>query len=1127
MQQKRRRMSGRGDLHFQDIPTKANRILNIIIIAMILIALRCWHLAIVQHEMKIEESRKPQRRVVMEPAARATIRDRFGISLAVNKVRYQAAVLYAQIKQVPTVAWRIDDEGKRVRYFKRREYIHELAEQLGKELGLDPLRLEDQIHSKASLYNHLPFVIKEEISEQEYYRLKMLEKDWLGIQVRRFPKRHYPLDNVGADIIGYLGAINRNEYEHIIQELKSLEESIARLELGEDIALPEGFDTAQAVQERYDALKQKAYSINDYVGKTGIEGYFEEELRGFQGKKTFYSDAKGNFQREQPGSRDAVPGQQFVLTISAELQEFAEELLIKNEEIRRARVTKNGKAALSPKEPWIKGGAIVVMDPTNGEVLAMASYPRFNPNDFIASGDPQVNKKKQANVIRWFETEHYIGDIWDQRRPLQRERFDLKYGISQEEKKIDWNTYLSMILPAESPIIAAFKTYPRLENAVILQRAVDQLLAISGQTSLSVIFELWYPGSGRRLGASAQQRLQQNLQRSRAKVEELKKTIELYTVDMATTFEKILYVDLNRTVVPADRFSEALLAKAGKQSLVSYRESSASMATVSSVVQEMAKELFHELSFKEWRETNQKEFLKEVRAQEKEQKKYAKPFIDYLDQKEKELFREFWIRHKWQLLTTFLMGQSMESHPNENLQPYLDHFLSWRKELAKGAHSTLPWNTAYIHLQQQLLSYDLDLAVEYIQTLRSFEDLDRPLLGRYKHVRSDNKQQYEKHLAAAFYPQYGYGYARSHAYRHATTLGSIFKVVTSYEALIQRFRKLGDVNVSTSKLNPLTIEDKIFRVGQEEYLGHHADGRPIPRHYKGGRLPRSFSSDNGKIDLLAAMERSSNPYFALLAGDHLNEPNDLARAASLFSYGTQTGITLPSEIAGKVPSDLNNNRTGLYAFSIGQHELVVTPLQTAVMLSAIANGGKVYQPKIVKQRIDANHKILPTVSTIRQELFMPDQVRRFILEGMHRVVERSQQFALGSLQAMYRNYPDAIRDFVDIKGQLVGKTSTGESVENIDFDPSHGGRMYNSLWFGGISFDNTGNQSNTFVLRDKFGKPELVVVVYLRFGSYGKDTIPLAAQMIKKWRQIKQTNGLTPHPKIGGEVSWSSSSSYQ
>lgn len=65
--------------------------------------------------------------------------------------------------------------------------------------------------------------------------------------------------------------------------------------------LPEINDIQQAYRRLKD-LETKAYTIHDYIGKTGIEGVFEEDLRGFFGKKIFYTDSKGHFLHELPGS---------------------------------------------------------------------------------------------------------------------------------------------------------------------------------------------------------------------------------------------------------------------------------------------------------------------------------------------------------------------------------------------------------------------------------------------------------------------------------------------------------------------------------------------------------------------------------------------------------------------------------------------------------------------------------------------------------------------------------------------------------------------------------------------------------------------------------------------------------
>ena len=212
------------------IPEKANRVLNVIILGFILILVRVWYLSIVQHDVHLEKSRKPMRRTVIEKVERATIRDRFNIPMALNKIQYNAAICYADIRQIPAGKWEIDAKGKRTRIPVRSQYIKKLSELLSQELQIEAQKIEDTIHGKASLFPHTPFILKEDLTEEEYSRLKMLEKDWVGIRTEQGSKRYYPLGKVGCDVIGYMGAISSNEYYKIAQELKILQAYLAERE---------------------------------------------------------------------------------------------------------------------------------------------------------------------------------------------------------------------------------------------------------------------------------------------------------------------------------------------------------------------------------------------------------------------------------------------------------------------------------------------------------------------------------------------------------------------------------------------------------------------------------------------------------------------------------------------------------------------------------------------------------------------------------------------------------------------------------------------------------------------------------------------------------------------------------
>jgi cell division protein FtsI/penicillin-binding protein 2 len=1044
----RRRRPKRGRITTLSIPDKANGILNIILILLLLVVVRVWHLAVIQHDTRIEAAQRPTFKTVIEPAKRATIRDRFNVPLALNKMQYQAAIIYSQLREVPSIVWEKDSIGKRVKIFKRREYVTKLAELLGKELHLDPERLVDLIHSKAAFSSHMPYVIKEEISETQYYRLKMLEKDWPGIYVREIPKRHYPKGRLGADIIGYMGAISRTEYNAIVNEMHNLEAFLENDEMDEETPFPSKMTSVEEVRERLKALEEKAYTINDYVGKTGVEGKFEQQLRGFYGKKVYYSDAHGNYLREMEHSRSPVAGNRILLTISSELQEYAEKLLMQQEEIRQLHVSKED---MPPNQPWIRGGAIVALDPNNGEVLALATYPRYDPNDFVPKGNIDGEKERQEHLRRWFESEKYIAAIWDQKQPLERERFNLKTGNYEEEKIVlSWENYLNFILPKESEVRKGLASVATIKTAVALQNS--------------------YPSGD----------------------------WESYLKDVTNPKDKLLVLDLCRLAVCGELFSQKLLQAMGNYSLDRYKQASSAFVNIQDQVKTIAKELFHHSDFKQWRTENEKEFLKLKRTEEKENKQYAKPYIDYLDRQEKELFEDFWSKNRWQLVLSFILGKTAE----DNL--YTAHLIQQHNLLMEMESSRPSWYESFLFLKKHLSTLKTDLYEEYLSTMRSFEELKRPLLGKYRALKRGSHIPLEKDLAAAFYPLYGYGYARSYAYRQAASQGSIFKVVTAYAALIQHYQKLKEKGLSMNQLNPLTIDDHIEKQGNYTTLGNFSDGTRIPLQYKGGKLIKSLSSHIGKVDLISAMEHSSNPYFSILAGEYLDDPEDLAECASAFSYGQRTGLDLPGEVAGALPKDLAENRTGLYACAIGQHTLVMTPMQSAIMLSAIANGGKVLKAQIINAIVPGNFSSeevhFPPVMITRQ-VPMPNPVRNMLLEGMRRVVTHIESEGIMGLSRVYQAHPEALKTFKEISPFLVGKTSSAEAIEFITLDKGDMQRNRNHIWFGGIAFEDP-------ISSGTFKRPELVVIVYLRHGGYGKDTAPVAAQIVKKWREIKRSKGI-------------------
>ncbi len=1071
------------------VPAKANKILNGILVVLALVAIKIWHLSVVQHDKKIEESKKPQRRTVLEKSERATIYDRFGVALATNKVQYNVAISYGPIRDIPRWIWKEDERGKRCKYFQRKEYIATLAQKLAEELYLDSQWVEDMIHSRAAILGHVPCLIKENISESQYFRMKMMAKDWPGIHAEVAAKRCYPLGAVGGEIVGYIGPISRREYDAITREMGGLREALSAFEEGQHDLHIDGYYSIQQVRDRLDELEKRAYRINDSVGKMGVEAVYDEALRGLCGKHTYLADIRGNYLHELPGSEDPVAGKRLVLSVSSELQEFAQNLLAEydTEPFSTHPKTVKKRALIPENQPWIKGGAIVALDPKTGEVYAMASFPNFDPNDFIRPENDSERALKNQNVNRWFETEGYLGKVWDMKIPYSRSRFSKKYY--EDSLEMGWKAYLSFILPKNSPVRATLESQSSLADAICVQRQVEKVLNLFADLhfilSPSQVFDFIYNGPGEipiKGMVTLQQKafMEERYELVKEELSSLKVELAPYFTPLPRNDEKILLTDLYRLVADAALFSPFLTELIEHMTLSEYRDVSARFSTVVDAIRQLVRDVFVENDFKQWRETHFQDYLAQKRIEEKEaNKKYARPYIEYLETVQAELFNAFWQQNQWELIALFLNRQEGQTTPE--VSPYVAILENWTRELDAGAHQGLDWVSHYHLLKRVTDEFDNKVLITFLQTLRSFDQLNRPLLGKYSGLRGSK----ERDLASAFYPLYGMGFARSHAFRQASTIGSIFKLVPAYEALRQRFQTLKGRTEGIMALNPLTmIDDKRRVLGKKDMwnVGFSMDGKPIPMFYHGGRLPRTEHAGVGKVDLIKALEVSSNPYFAILAGDILDDPEDLCRAANALGYGEKTEIDLTGEYGGRLPLDVTYNRTGLYSLAIGQHSLVGTPLQTALMLATIANGGALLKPHVVQAQV-ASNGIIFTKPEIRRRVDMPRQIQELLLSGLRQVIWGEK----GTGRILRHRYDSALIH------QIVGKTSTSEVVERMSLDGANGYIKLKHVWFGAISYE-----------AEDLSNPELVVVVYLRYGDWGKDAAPLAVEMVKKWRSLKR-----------------------
>lgn len=179
-------------------------------------------------------------------------------------------------------------------------------------------------------------VLKENASIQDITWVESHTLEYPELRVELQPQRYYPLKTVLAHVLGYVGEISPKQLEK--EEFKG------------------------------------KFHPGDIVGKGGLEQYYDEYLRGRDGYRKVIVDSRGRVQSEL----EVVPpqaGQDLITTIDLDLQIAAEE-----------------KLAATPT----KRGTILAMDPNNGEMLAMASLPSFDPNVFIQSSSSPEGRKQIA-----------------------------------------------------------------------------------------------------------------------------------------------------------------------------------------------------------------------------------------------------------------------------------------------------------------------------------------------------------------------------------------------------------------------------------------------------------------------------------------------------------------------------------------------------------------------------------------------------------------------------------------------------------------------------------------------------------------------------------------------------------
>jgi penicillin-binding protein 2 len=185
-------------------------------------------------------------------------------------------------------------------------------------LHLDPKELKERIRHFASMPQYQPIFLKDDITPDELAFVESHRNELPELDTIMAHRRLYPRNGFMAHLIGYVGEVS---------------------------------------EEMLNQPRWEFYNPGDVVGKSGVELQYNQILMGKNGSRRAVVNSRGR----EVGRLDetpAEPGKQLKLTVDLDLQIAAEEAL------------------------GDKNGAIVAMDPRNGEILAMVSRPTFDPNDF-------------------------------------------------------------------------------------------------------------------------------------------------------------------------------------------------------------------------------------------------------------------------------------------------------------------------------------------------------------------------------------------------------------------------------------------------------------------------------------------------------------------------------------------------------------------------------------------------------------------------------------------------------------------------------------------------------------------------------------------------------------------------
>ena len=366
-----------------------NILTTIVYIAGIILLIQLFNLQIIHGAEYRETSNSRLTRESVVKAARGSIKDRTGVELVRTETGYSVEIystkvsneelnsaikLFIEILEDNEDSY-IDNLPITVNPFEFTSTDEETQKQWKAENELDENLTEEQVFyalkekyeiteedvaiarkimtvryeiSSIGYSSTRSVTIAKNISNTSAVQIREQNAKLAGINVITEPIVSYTSGNLASHILGYVGAISEEEY----------------------------------------STREDTYRNDDIIGKDGIQKVFEEYLKGTDGVKQVDMTVDGAITSEYI-SEEAVAGSDVILTIDANLQKVAEDALEQNiKDIADGKYGEGNDA---------DAGAVVVMNVNTGEILAMASYPDYNPERYSEEYNPNDETGKYYN----------------------------------------------------------------------------------------------------------------------------------------------------------------------------------------------------------------------------------------------------------------------------------------------------------------------------------------------------------------------------------------------------------------------------------------------------------------------------------------------------------------------------------------------------------------------------------------------------------------------------------------------------------------------------------------------------------------------------------------------------------